>query len=133
MNRCSRVTRLGALLLFAALGFAGHGHAQSVSRDSASKRLAKGKELFEGRGLCLSCHGKSGEGLQGVGPSLRKGPFVHTKGTLPEIVALITTGIYSAHSKSGLVMAPKGGSRMTATEVELVAEYVLTFRKGGQN
>jgi cytochrome c oxidase cbb3-type subunit 3 len=35
------------------------------------ERVAAGKEVFFGPGICASCHGQDGLGLTGVGPNLR--------------------------------------------------------------
>src|SRR5262249_35520162 len=129
MTRAMRAMCCALLLGVAAILPPAGLHAQTISSDSAAKRRAKGKGLFQGRGLCLSCHGRSAEGISGLGPRLMGATLVHTKGSVAELVELITTGIDSAHSKSGVVMPPKGGSRLSATDVEMVAEYVQTLRK----
>jgi mono/diheme cytochrome c family protein len=106
--------------------------AQSASDDpdSAAARAARGRILFEGKGLCFSCHGKDGEGLLGPTTKLAGRPLVHAKPTLVSIAALVTSGVDSAHSTSGQVMPPKGGSRLTDSEIQAVAEYVLQLQAG---
>lgn len=102
--------------------------AQSAA-DSAAERLARGKQLFEGKGLCFSCHGKNGEGVLAPETRLAGRPFTDTKEILSNVVTLIKAGVDSVHSASGKTMPPRGGSRLTDAEVDLVAAYVLELRK----
>ena len=123
---------LPALLLLGAAPLAAQIPSDSVkiSADSAKGLAAKGKVLFEGKGLCVTCHGKDGEGL--LGPTTRltgdKG-WIHMGGSLPELIALITSGVSDEDSKSGAMMPPKGGSRLTEAEVEQVAYYVQALHR----
>jgi len=104
--------------------------AQGAPTDSSALRLAQGKRLFEGKGLCFSCHGVQGEGMLGPTTRLSEGKiWLHTKGTLWEIAAVIKSGIESDKSRSGTVMPPRGGSRITDAEAELLAAYVLELHK----
>ena len=98
--------------------------AQQTAAVSESAQVAQGQRLFEGKGLCFSCHGKSGEGLLGPSTKLVDRLFAHTNGTAVELIALIKSGIDVARSKSGQVMPPRGGSRLSDAEVVLVAAYV---------
>ena len=98
--------------------------------DSAAARLAQGKHLFESKGLCFSCHGKDGEGILGPSTRLAAGKsWIHTKGALAEIVQLIKSGIESEKSQSGTAMPPRGGSRLSDAEIDLVATYVLELHR----
>lgn len=99
----------------------------SVASDSA--RVAQGKRLFEGKGLCFSCHGKMGEGLLGPTTKLVDRTFAHTDGTATALIALIKSGIEPTKSKSGHIMPPRGGSRLTDAEVAMVAAYVAELNR----
>lgn len=104
--------------------------AQTVATDSTAIQLAKGKKLFEAKGLCFTCHGVQGEGMLGPSTRLAAGKvWLHSKGTLPEIVALIKSGVEPSKSMIGAAMPPRGGSRLTDAEVQLVAAYVLELHK----
>jgi mono/diheme cytochrome c family protein len=93
--------------------------------DSVSERAARGRVLFQGKGLCFSCHGKDGEGMLGPTTRLAGRPLVHAKPTLAAIAELIKSGVDSAHSTSGQVMPARGGSRLSDADVDAVAQYVL--------
>lgn len=97
--------------------------------DSAT--VAAGRQLFEGRGLCATCHGIAGEGMLGPTTVLHAGKdsWLHHDGTLAGIVQVITTGVDADHSKSGQVMPPRGGSRLTDAQVRQVAAYVLHLHR----
>jgi mono/diheme cytochrome c family protein len=110
--------------LLVALALPGTARAQTPA-DSAT--IAAGQRLFEGRGLCATCHGKQGEGL--LGPTLRlnagKDSWLHTDGSRAAIVALIKGGLDASVTKSGISMPPRGGGRITDAQVDQVAAYVL--------
>ena len=97
--------------------------------DSTAALTARGRTLFEGKGLCFSCHGKDGEGALGPGTRLAGRRLVHVKPVLDEIVSLIKAGVDSAHSSNGQVMPPRGGSRLSDSDVVAVAQYVLELQK----
>ncbi|MGH7582063.1 MAG: c-type cytochrome [Gemmatimonadales bacterium] len=113
---------LGAVLLVIIAGPA-RLPAQAAPADSA--QLALGKRIFQGRGLCFSCHGMNGEGALGPTTRLAGRAPVHVKAELAAVVDLIKQGVDSAHSSIGQVMPPRGGGRLTDDEVRAVASYVL--------
>jgi mono/diheme cytochrome c family protein len=97
--------------------------------DSAASRVALGRKLFEGKGLCFSCHGMKGEGVLAPSTRLVGRTLVHVKPVLADVVTLIKSGVDSAHSTTGAVMPARGGSRLTDAEVEAVAAYVLEMQQ----
>jgi len=99
--------------------------ALSAQAPADSAQLALGKRLFQGKGLCFSCHGMNGEGALGPTTRLAGRTPVHVKADLAAVVELIKTGVDSAHSSSGQVMPPRGGGRLSDDEVTAVARYVL--------
>ncbi len=119
------------LRLLTALLLALPATAVAQAADSATALRELGKRVFEGRGLCFSCHGMQGEGIAAVGKNtiLDDGKWLHSKGTQPELVALIKEGIDLTRSKGGVIMPPRGGSRISDREVEAVAAYVLQLAK----
>jgi mono/diheme cytochrome c family protein len=94
---------------------------------SDSATVAAGRLLFEGRGLCATCHGVGGEGMLGPTTTLNAGKqaWLHHDGTLEGVARLITVGVDADHSRSGQVMPPRGGSRLTDAQVRQVAAYVV--------
>jgi mono/diheme cytochrome c family protein len=102
---------------------------QPPALDSA--KVSAGKALFEGRGLCFSCHGMHGEGM--LGPTTRldggKATWLHHDGTLAGVMAVIKAGVDDQKSKSGQIMPPLGGAKLNATQLEQVASYVLHLHR----
>lgn len=96
-----------------------------------SAKVKAGKAIFEGRGLCFSCHGMSGEGV--LGPTTRlnatKESWLHHNGTLAGVIALIKSGVDEQKSKSGQIMPPLGGAKLNDAQVEQVASYVLHLHR----
>lgn len=123
-----RFAPMGLLLI--AFGGATPLAAQAAPSDSAAIRTAQGKKLFEGKGLCSSCHGLQGEGVLGPTTRLAAGKsWIHVKGTQTDIATLIRQGVESEQSRSGTAMPARGGSRLTDLEVDLVAAYVMELHK----
>jgi mono/diheme cytochrome c family protein len=103
--------------------------AQEAVPDSAA--VAAGKAIYEGRGLCYSCHGLKGEGM--LGPTTRLDStktWLHHDGSLRAIAALIKSGVDGNKSKSGQEMPPGGGARLNDEQIAQVAAYVWTLHRG---
>lgn len=118
-------TRFG---LFASLMMAGAGAAaaqatsEAPSGGASSALVARGDSVFHGPGNCYACHGSKGEGL--VGPNLTDAEWIHGKGTLEEIEAVIVHGVPKEESKSGIPMPPKGGATISDEDIKACAAYV---------
>ena len=88
--------------------------------------IAKGKTIFTSTGLCFACHGQDAKGM--VGPNLTDTTWIHGKGTYPEIVQIVTTGIPANETKLGKgAMPPKGGSQISEDDVKAVSAYVWSL------
>jgi mono/diheme cytochrome c family protein len=121
--------RLLPILLFlpAALAAQSSPPAQPLPAGVTADLIAKGKELFQGSGLCMACHGMDGKGS--VGPDLTDTLWLHHKGSYEEIIAQVITGIPEDQSKSGAVMPPRGGSTLSDEEIRAVAAYVWSLSR----
>lgn len=96
----------------------------------SAERIATGKEVFLGDGLCYACHGADGAGARGVGADLTDDEWWHSDGSYPAIAEQIALGVRSeqVRNKLGAVMPPRGGSDLTSKEIEAVAAYVWSLR-----
>jgi len=92
-----------------------------------AEMLVKGKELFQGAGLCMACHGVDGKGS--VGPDLTDTTWLHHKGSYEEIVAQVIKGVPEEESKTGTPMPPRGGSALSDEQVRAVAAYVWSLSR----
>ena len=91
--------------------------------------VEKGKAIYEGKGTCFNCHGKSGRGDGPGGLSLNPSPrnFLHhgmwRHRTAGEIFWVIKYG------SPGTGMIPFGGL-LTDEEIWTVMQYERSFAKG---
>lgn len=96
-----------------------------------AEMVAEGRRLFQG-GACVRCHGQSGGGGEN-GPSLRSGPWLHIRGSYPELTRIITTGVSAQARKDPsrrFPMNPRGGPmNLTDDQVRAVAAYVYTISR----
>jgi mono/diheme cytochrome c family protein len=92
---------------------------------ATAELIAQGDKIFHGPGNCYACHGSNAQGS--VGPNLTDAEWIHSKGSLDEIVAQVTKGVPKEESKSGIVMPPKGGSSISDDDVKAVAAYVYSL------
>ncbi len=98
-----------------------------VSTDGRS--IAAGKEIYYGKGLCVSCHGESGKGDGPGGASFDPGPRDFTNAswqsvrTDGEIFTAITEG-----TQYGMIAF---GDNLTEKEKWEVINYLRTFGAGG--
>ena len=98
---------------------------QSPAAVVSPELVAQGDKVFHGPGNCYACHGSNAEGL--VGPNLTDAEWIHSKGTLDDIVAQVNHGVTKEESKSGIPMPPKGGSNISDDDVKAVATYVYSL------
>ena len=98
---------------------------QSPAATVSPELIAQGDKIFHGPGNCYACHGSNAEGL--VGPNLTDAEWIHSKGTLDDIIAQVTHGVPKEESKSGIVMPPRGGSTISDDDVKAVAAYVYSL------
>lgn len=115
------------LLLPAALAAQSSPPSQPLPPGVTADMIARGKELFQGSGLCMACHGMDGKGS--VGPDLTDTLWLHHKGSYEEIIAQVIMGIPEDQSKSGAVMPPRGGSALSDEEIRAVAAYVWSLSR----
>lgn len=137
----STQTRLGLLLALVTVG-AAPALAQTTSQTERTpapapasqppaaaavspELIAQGDKIFHGAGNCYACHGSNAEGL--VGPNLTDAEWIHSKGTLDDIVAQVIHGVPKEESKSGIVMPPRGGGTISDDDVKAVAAYVYSL------
>ena len=81
----------------------------SSASSAGGGSAEKGKQLYSS--VCITCHGPSGEGIQGLGKSLQANAFVKAKSD-PEVAAMIAEGRPADHPENTtkVAMPPKGGN-----------------------
>ena len=121
--------RLGLLTGLALFGLCGGVSAQAVDSLPAGVTPAMievGGKLFGGGGLCVACHGSSGQG--GIGADLTDARWDHGDGSYDAIVRTVLEGVSAAKAVKRVPMPPRGGSRLSDEQVRAVAAYVWSFR-----
>lgn len=104
----------------------------SLPSGATPDMVAEGKKVFAGAGLCSACHGPAARGTPGLGPNLTDAEWLHSDGSFEALVAMITTGVPSSKSKSGVAMPAKGGANLTDAQVRAVAAYVWTLSRASK-
>jgi mono/diheme cytochrome c family protein len=87
----------------------------------------QGETIYSGSGLCYTCHGANGEGVQGLGANLNDDEWMHSDGSFEGIVTTIMNGVDTSASSTGTPMPAKGGSGISDEQVRAVAAYVWTL------
>lgn len=104
----------------------------AASAAPSAAMIAEGDSLFNSGG-CQRCHGQKGVGAKNA-PSLVEGPWLHSKGTMPELIDIITTGVAKEEFKDAarpFAMRPRGGPmNLTDAQVRSVAAYVYSISRG---
>lgn len=121
----------GVGAFFLVLAVVPSAYAQDLPSGVTDAMVSEGQEIYEGVGLCATCHGPVGDGF--IGPSLIDAEWLNGSGTYEEIVVAITNGVALADIKNamGMWMPPKGGSSITDDQVNAVASYVWKLSNGG--
>ena len=119
-----------ALLAAALSPAAAQRGADSLPPGVTPALIADGEKIFKSGGLCHACHGPDGKGIEAIkAPNLTDTVWLHSEGTYDDIVRQVTSGVPSDKSKSGGVMAPRGGTPLTDAQVRAVAAYVWSLRQ----
>ncbi len=102
---------------------------QELPEGVTPAMVEEGKGIYNGAGICMSCHGPNGEGIPNLGANLTDDEWLHVDGSYEQIVENIMTGVTAQESSSGVPMPAKGGTAITDDQVRAVAAYVWTLSK----
>jgi mono/diheme cytochrome c family protein len=102
---------------------------QELPEGVTQAMVEEGKAIYNGAGICMSCHGPAGEGIPNLGANLTDDEWLHVDGSYESIVDNIMTGVTAQESSSGVPMPAKGGTAITDDQVNAVAAYVWTLSK----
>lgn len=91
--------------------------------------VQRGEQVFLGAGGCALCHGTEATGL--LGPDLTDDEWLDAKGSYLTIGRIVARGVPLEESTRGVEMPPRGGSEISAEQIERVAAYVwyISHRK----
>lgn len=102
---------------------------QELPEGVTPAMVEEGKGIYGGAGICMSCHGATGEGIPSLGANLTDDEWLHVDGSYESIVENILEGVTAQESSSGVPMPAKGGTAITDDQVAAVAAYVWTLSK----
>lgn len=108
---------------------AGEMSEQELPEGVTMAMVQEGKTIFEGTGICTSCHGATGEGIPNLGANLTDAEWLHSDGSYDAIVQTIMNGVTAEESTSGVPMPAKAGTNITDAQVKAAAAYVWTLSK----
>lgn len=89
--------------------------------------VEEGKELFEGGGLCYTCHMADGAGGP-LAPDLTDSEWLNVDGEYASIVELVKTGVAQPLEHPG-AMLPRAGMPLTDDQVAAVAAYAYMLNR----
>ena len=84
--------------------------------------VEQGREIFEGSGLCTTCHGQTAEGA--IGPDLTDGDWLQAKGSYLAILQVVLNGVTEMRSATGTAMPARGDTNIQDSDVQSAAAYV---------
>lgn len=102
---------------------------QDLPEGVTPAMVEEGKGIYNGAGICMSCHGATGEGIPNLGANLTDEEWLHVDGSYEQLIENIMTGVTAQESSSGVPMPAKGGTAITDDQVKAVAAYVWTLSK----
>jgi cytochrome c oxidase cbb3-type subunit 3 len=84
--------------------------------------IEQGQAIFEGKGLCTTCHGPKAEGA--VGPDLTDSDWLQAKGSYLSVLQVVLAGVPETRSATGTGMPARGDTHIGDADVQSVAAYV---------
>ncbi len=125
----NRSWTLPAVVLLGGLPFVGavgtNPAPQTLPAGVTAAMITTGKTVYDGAGACYTCHGPAGAGT-GLAPSLADAKWLHSDGSYAAIVKAVTAGV-PAPKESMIPMLAKGGSQITADQINAVSAYVWSL------
>jgi mono/diheme cytochrome c family protein len=103
---------------------------QELPEGVTAEMIEEGKTIYNGAGICMSCHGGSGEGIPNLGADLTDEEWLHSDGSYDGISETVMNGVTAQESSTGVPMPAKGGTAITDDQVEAVAAYVWSLNAG---
>lgn len=92
---------------------------RQLSHDD--EQVARGRELYFGKGACTSCHGQDGLGLSGVGPNLRDDRWLYGH----DMTDLIET-LQNGRNNGSM---PSQAAILTEQEMIAVASFIADWNR----
>ena len=121
------VLMVGLVAMVAAACQSGGESSSSTAAAGGAGNVEHGKQLYAS--ACITCHGPTGEGIQGLGKGLQGNAFVKSKSD-DEVVAMLKEGRPADHPENTtkVAMPPKGGNPgLTDQDLKDIAAFIRTL------
>ena len=102
---------------------------QELPEGVTMAMVQEGEGIYNGAGICASCHGPDGAGIPNLGANLSDAEWLHSDGSYEAIVQTVIDGVTAEESSSGIPMPPKAGTNISDAQVRAAAAYVWTLSK----
>ncbi|NNF27198.1 MAG: c-type cytochrome [Gemmatimonadetes bacterium] len=89
--------------------------------------VQEGQEVFNGPGICYTCHTQSGGGGP-LAPDLTDDQWLNVDGEYASIIELVNTGVAQPREHPG-AMLPRAGMPLTDDQVASVSAYVYALSR----
>ncbi len=99
--------------------------AAAFAWPASAQDSALGKQVFENKGNCFTCHGPHALGTP-LAPNLRDSVWINIDGSLEQIMRLVKSGVPKPKQHPA-PMPPMGGAKLKDAEIEAVARYILSL------
>lgn len=105
------------------------GAGQELPEGVTMAMVDEGRTVYEGAGICSSCHGPQGEGIPNLGANLTDEEWIHSEGDYEGIVQTVMQGVTAEESTSGVPMPARAGTNISDEQVRAAAAYVWTLSR----
>lgn len=102
---------------------------QELPEGVTMAMVEQGKTVYEGAGICSSCHGPAGAGVPNLGADLTDEEWLHSEGDYEGIVQTVMNGVTAEESSSGIPMPERAGTTISDEQVRAAAAYVWTLSR----
>lgn len=102
---------------------------QELPEGVTMAMVEEGRSIYNGAGICASCHGPDGAGIPNLGANLNDDEWLHSDGSYEGIVQTVMNGVSAEASSSGVPMPAKAGTTISDDQVRAAAAYVWTLSK----
>lgn len=100
----------------------------AAASSAAGGDVAMGQQVFQGEGICYTCHGQNGVGTA-LAPNLTDDEWLWVEpGQDPQtqIATIIRTGV-SAPKEHPAPMPPMGGVQLSEDQIQALTAYILSL------
>lgn len=101
------------------------GNGRGAQAHMAAANAEAGREIFNGRGNCSTCHGPGGTGSP-LAPDLTDDTTLHLDGSPRAVHHIVMHGVPQPRVHPA-PMPPRGGADLSHADVMDVAAYVMTL------